>query len=48
MRSYRLARQADADLDELTDFLGERDPVWAVRILDGLHERKRDGGSFGT
>ena len=41
MRTYRLARQADADLDELTDYLGERDAVWAVRILDGLHEAFR-------
>lgn len=41
MRSYRLAHQADADLDELTGYLGERDPVWAVRILEGLHEAFR-------
>jgi len=41
MRTYRLARQADADLDELADYLGERDPVWVVRVLEGLHEAFR-------
>ena len=38
MAQYRLARQADADLDEITDDLAKQDPAWAVRVLDGLHK----------
>jgi toxin ParE1/3/4 len=37
MSRFRLSRQADADLDQLADELGQQDPGWAVRVLDGLH-----------
>lgn len=38
MTRYRIARQADADLDELTEYLAARGPEWIIRVLDGLHE----------
>lgn len=38
MRSYRLARQADRDLEEIADFLGQRNPEAAIRVLAALRE----------
>ena len=38
MIRYRLSRQADQDLDEIAEYLGERSPEAAVRVLEALHE----------
>ncbi len=36
MGSYRLTRRANADLDEIADYLGERSPSAVNRVLNAL------------
>jgi toxin ParE1/3/4 len=36
MSEYRLAFQADCDLDEIADYLSDRNPSGAVRVLEHL------------
>jgi len=38
MSRYRLSQQADRDLEEIADYLGERNPAAAVRVLEALHQ----------
>ena len=39
MSGYRLARQADADLDEIADFIADENPRAAVRQIEMLHQK---------
>lgn len=41
MTAYRLARQANADLETIVDFISKSDPAAAVRVLDKLLESFR-------
>ena len=38
MNAFRLASQADADLDEIADFIADRSPSSALRVIDRLYE----------
>ena len=39
MSEYRLAFQAERDLDEIADYLADRNPTAAVRLLENLLEK---------
>ena len=39
MSRFRLARQADADLDEIAEYIADRNPGAALRQLDVLYEK---------
>jgi toxin ParE1/3/4 len=39
MSEYRLAFQAERDLDEIADYLADRNPTAAVRVLENLLEK---------
>lgn len=41
MSRYRLSRQADADLDDIADYVAAETPRAALRILDTLRETFR-------
>jgi len=41
MSRYRLSRQADADLDDIADYVAAETPRAALRILDTLREAFR-------
>jgi len=38
MSRYRLSQQADRDLEKIADYLGERSPAAAARVLEALHQ----------
>ena len=38
MSLYRLSRQADADLDDIADYVAADSPRAAIGILDALHD----------
>ena len=39
MSSYRLSRQTDADLDEIADYIADRNPTAAIRQIERLHAK---------
>lgn len=41
MSRYRLSRQADADLDDIADYVASERPRAAIRILNTLHDAFR-------
>ena len=41
MNKYRLSALAFQDLEEIADYLGERNPAAAVKLLDRLFESFR-------
>jgi len=41
MSRYRLSRRADRDLDEILEYVADRSPDAAVRILEALEETFR-------
>ncbi len=36
--TYRVARSAARDIDDIADQIDERDPAAAIRFIEGLHE----------
>jgi toxin ParE1/3/4 len=41
VNKYRLSALAFQDLEEIADYIGERNPAAAVKVLDRLHESFR-------
>ncbi len=41
MNSFRLAPQADIDLDEIADYIAEHNPSAALREIERLYEKFR-------
>jgi toxin ParE1/3/4 len=39
MNGFRLARQADADLDEIADYIADRNPSAALRQIDAFYQK---------
>jgi toxin ParE1/3/4 len=39
MSGYRLAYQAERDLEEIADYLADRNPAAAVRLLENLFDK---------
>jgi toxin ParE1/3/4 len=39
MSSYRLARLADTDLDEIADYIADHSPTAAIRQIERLHAK---------
>lgn len=46
MKRYRYSAQAEADLDDITEYFAERSPEAGLRFLDALEARCRLLASF--